>query len=206
MKKLFRRYGLFVAGVIIGSVLAATITAIAVGEIISAQYNHELKVIYNGNELDLDVPMIAVVDSDDPRSAVNYMPIRAVLEAMGYDVDYDPVNRAALINTQENGGGTENQEIDSVAITYDGIMRQDITLRVGEIVPLGIRIEPVGAECGGEIDWTYDRVVGEEIVIIEVDTDSNGLRFIVTGISPGISTLQVSVGGVGAYCILRVVE
>ena len=119
MKKNIRRHGLHVLCFLIGAVLATGITAFALGNIISAEYNHELKVIYNGQELQLAAPMIAIVDSDNPRSAVNYMPIRAVLEAMGYNVGWDSEARAALVTAAgyvedtEDAGQAEEPEDNS---------------------------------------------------------------------------------------------
>ena len=81
----------------------AMVTALCVGGasassgISSAEYN-ENKVMYNGNELDLsERPMISVVKEGEVYFS-NYMSIRAVLEEMGFLVDWDEDTNTVIVS------------------------------------------------------------------------------------------------------------
>lgn len=82
--------------------LAATVgitTVFAAGGIKSAEFNSN-KVFFNGNEISLSAqPMISLV-KDGETAFSNYMPVRAVLEAMGYEVEWDEDVRAVNIKTK----------------------------------------------------------------------------------------------------------
>jgi len=63
----------------------------------SAEFN-ENKVLYNGEELDLSSqPMISVVNEGEVYFS-NYMPVRAVLERMGYKVDWDDETNTVMVS------------------------------------------------------------------------------------------------------------
>lgn len=84
----------FVAGIVVGAIGLTTV--FAAGSIKSATFN-ENQVIYNGQALSLSQPMVSVVKEGE-KNASNYMPVRAVLEAMGYIVDWDGSRNAVVIN------------------------------------------------------------------------------------------------------------
>ena len=88
----------FITGIMVGAI--GLTTAFAAGSIKSAIFN-ENQVIYNGQALPLAQPMVSVVKEGE-KNASNYMPVRAVLEAMGYTVDWDSSKNAVVIN----GNGT----------------------------------------------------------------------------------------------------
>jgi len=77
-------------------------TIFAANAIRSASFN-DVSVVFNGIELDLDRPMISIVLEESPEFFSNYMPVRAVLEAMGYDVGWDGENNAVLVTRHEPG-------------------------------------------------------------------------------------------------------
>ena len=89
--------------------------------------------------------------------------------------------------------------VESLTITYDGRRREDITLRVGERVPLGVRIEPAGIELEDEIEWLSSDSNFFDVVPIPERT-----RATVTGVGVGTGTLIVRVGDIEATCIVRV--
>lgn len=84
----------FVAGVMVGAI--GLTTAFAAGSIKTATFNDN-QVIYNGQALTLSQPMVSVVKEGE-KNVSNYMPVRAVLEAMGYTVDWDSSRNAVIIN------------------------------------------------------------------------------------------------------------
>ena len=90
-------------GIVIGVVGLTTV--FAAGSIKTATFN-ENQVIYNGQTLSLSQPMVSVVKEGE-KNASNYMPVRAVLEAMGYTVDWDSSKNAVVIN----GNGNKNTKI-----------------------------------------------------------------------------------------------
>ncbi len=121
----------FIAGVIIASV--GTSVVFAAGGIKSASFNSN-KVIYNGKELDLKgFQMISVV-KDEEINASNYMPVRAVLEAMGYTVDWDGENNAVIIednvltSNKEEDSGETSQKID----ISECVRLRDFLINIGD--------------------------------------------------------------------------
>lgn len=92
----FKRIGTLATGVIIGVVLSIGATAFAAGTIKSAEYNSN-KVLLNGEELKLAAPLISIVEEETPQNTVNYMLVRAVLEAMGYVVSWDAASNSINI-------------------------------------------------------------------------------------------------------------
>jgi len=97
MKKL-KRIGTLATGIIIGIVLSVATTVFAAGVIKSAVYNSN-KVIFDGEELELAMPLISVTEEETPNSFSNYMPVRAVLEAMGYTVGWDGDTNSVTVSS-----------------------------------------------------------------------------------------------------------
>ena len=86
-------------GVVIGMSLTVGTTVLATSIISSATFN-DTRVIFNGQELALDQPLISVVLEGETNMR-NYMPVRAVLEAMGYTVEWDGANNTAVITSSK---------------------------------------------------------------------------------------------------------
>jgi len=89
--------------VVVTTMVTAASTAPAVADvqvpaIQSAQYNQN-KVIFNGQTLDLSGQPMISVQEEGVSGIYNYMPVRAVLEQMGYAVAWDGVNYAVLVTT-----------------------------------------------------------------------------------------------------------
>ena len=94
--KSLRDLRIFAMGLVVGLLLIGT-TVYAASAIRSATFN-DVSVIFNGTELELAMPLISVVTEENPGAISNYMPVRAVLEAMGYAVDWDGANNAVLVD------------------------------------------------------------------------------------------------------------
>lgn len=92
----FKRFRTLATGIIIGVVLSIGVAAFAAGTIKSAEYNIN-KVVFNGEELTLTAPLISVIDEATPQDFANYMPVRAVPEAMGYVVSWDEAHSSINI-------------------------------------------------------------------------------------------------------------
>ena len=164
MRNLLKRYGLLITGVIIGALLTTAATALA-ANILSADYNAN-KVIFDGQELELDRPLISVVDDEMDGAFANYMPIRAVLEAMGYTVVWDGANSAVLVTTPSASNLTLTQTVN-------------IELMMGGPVPVAVVItaDPDFTEWRAEFTiagsnffaaGTFD----DDMVMTVVETDS----------------------------------
>jgi len=92
-------------------------------------------------------------------------------------------------------------DVRSVTIMYRGDrVVTDLTIEIGEHIPLHVRIEPLGIEMS-EITWfTSNRDVFEVVQRRPNDTTAVAI----TGLSVGTATLVVKVGEVEAECIIRV--
>lgn len=100
----------FVSGIIIGTIGITTVFA-TVG-IKSATFNTN-KVIFDGVELNLHGGQMISVVRDGEKDASNYMPVRTVLESMGYSVDWDSIKNAVIINDKKN----ESKQNDNILQT-----------------------------------------------------------------------------------------
>ncbi|MCL2397972.1 MAG: copper amine oxidase N-terminal domain-containing protein [Defluviitaleaceae bacterium] len=118
MRKL-KNVKIFVMGLVAGMLLVGT-TVFAAGAIASAAFNAN-RVIFDGDELDLDMPLVSIVTEANPDFFSNYMPVRAVLEAMGYEVDWDGANNAVLVTTRAIAPVTANELGATVWLSATGI-------------------------------------------------------------------------------------
>lgn len=91
----------FTLGLVIGLLVATGATVFATNAIRSATFN-DTRIIFNGEELELAMPMISVVTEANPYGVSNFMPVRAALEAMGYIVDWDGERNAVLVSAIDN--------------------------------------------------------------------------------------------------------
>lgn len=87
----------FIIGIIVGTISVSTV--FASGGIKLASFNTN-KVIFNDVELDLKESQMISIVKDGEENASNYMPVRAVLEQMGYNVEWDGEKGAVIISTK----------------------------------------------------------------------------------------------------------
>ena len=111
--KLFTTY---LAGIMTAVLLMSVV--MATGVIKNVEFNSN-KVILNGNNLELSEQMISVTKEGEDGFR-NYMPVRAVLEAMGYNVDWDNATNSVLVNN--------NYLITSGSVTESGLTIRDVFL------------------------------------------------------------------------------
>ena len=86
----------FAAGMAVGLGAFFLSTAFASGGVQSARFNN-YTIYYNGQRLALNGQQMISVVKEGEGAARNYMPVRGVLEALGYTVDWDGQNDAVLI-------------------------------------------------------------------------------------------------------------
>jgi hypothetical protein len=87
-------------GFLAGLLTFASVTAIAAPRIESAEYSASKAFLLqsSGILLNEDNPMLSVADADAPAIAKSYMPLREVLERIGYRVDWDEKNGNVLLS------------------------------------------------------------------------------------------------------------
>lgn len=88
--------------------LTTYVTAYASTQIKSVAYNTN-KITYKGKELVLDKPLISVID-EGSENVSNYMPVRAVLETMGYSVEWDAENATIRISEVTKQASIQNAD------------------------------------------------------------------------------------------------
>ena len=96
----------FIAGLLIGA-LGIT-SAFAAGGIKSAEYNAN-RILFNGKELDLKGRQLISIIGDDEVDTRNYMPVRGVLEALGYTVDWDETTNTVIVTASEKTNDFSSQ-------------------------------------------------------------------------------------------------
>lgn len=111
----------FICGIMITTVGITTV--FAASGIKSATYNSN-QVVFNGRILDLSgVPMVSIV-KDKETNASNYMPVRAVLEQMGYIVDWNANTNSVIISDKveadvKNNDNENNIEMQVVTLVNE---------------------------------------------------------------------------------------
>jgi hypothetical protein len=85
----------FLSGLIIGIMVSTIATAFAVSTIKEAYINPNVKITYNGQQVDTEV--ITAVKEGDANGS-NYVPVRALSEAMGKTVSWDGETQTIRIN------------------------------------------------------------------------------------------------------------
>ena len=199
-------------GIVIGVV--ATVILFS-GVAAAASRTQDINVTFRDIKLVIDGKEFIPKDSDgkiiEPfiYQGTTYLPIRAVGEAFGKDVDWKGdistvfIESAAapatpLPSAPPSASQSSDTGITSVVITYSNRPVNDFTIQIGERVPLRVRIEPVGAESG--IVWSSS----DKKVFEVVPENPEGTSAIVTGIGNGTATLTVNVDGFEASCVIRV--
>ena len=203
-----------------GIVMGVVATVLLFGGVAAAAARtQDINVTFRDIKLMIDGKEFTPRDSDgnivEPfiYQGTTYLPLRAVGEAFGMDIDWKSDTSTVYI---DSGAATATPEppvstpaptpapqltdtgITSVAIVYANRPVNDLTLQVGERVPLYVRIEPVGIEQ--KIVWS-----SSDTSVFEVALDiPEGTAVHVTGRGAGTGTLTVKVDGVEATCIIRV--
>jgi len=142
----------------------------------------------------------------------NYLKLRDVLRVADVGVWYDNDKKEVYIERDKgydpnyNGHGSTlpaSQDIQSIQITFEGIVVTDFTDNAGTKIPLRVRVEPPGLHFNKEITWT-----SSDTSVFEVAKDNpEGTAATVTIIGSGSArsaTLTVAYGDIQAECIVRV--
>ncbi len=96
----------FIMGLFTG--LAITTTAVFGSNLIkSAEYNTS-KIVFDGVELDTAGQPMVSIQEEGVSGTKNYMPVRSVLEQMGYNVTWDGTNNTVIIKSTSNINNTDS--------------------------------------------------------------------------------------------------
>ncbi len=87
----------FIMGLVTGLTISTTVV-FGSNMIKSAEYNTS-KIIFDGVELDTSGQPMVSIQEEGSSGVKNYMPVRSVLEQMGYNVQWDGVNNTVIIKS-----------------------------------------------------------------------------------------------------------
>lgn len=87
----------FVCGLLVGIMLTLGITTYAIPEIKEAKFSPDIALVVNGERLDTEI--VSVVTTDKPGYMTNYVPARALSEALGATVTWDGKSRIISVDT-----------------------------------------------------------------------------------------------------------
>ena len=76
------------AGIIAGAIISVSIFGFSASVIKNAEYNNTT-ISLNGQKIPLTQPFVSIIDEQTPDFFSNYMPLREILEKLGYKVDWD---------------------------------------------------------------------------------------------------------------------
>ena len=191
-----------------GIVIGALAMALLVGGIAAAApLTRDIRVTYRNIKLVIDgtevTPKNVNGDVVEPfiYEGTIYLPLRAIGEALGKTASWDPETSTAFVVSEPSAAPTPHPpDTPHVEITYGGRHMDDISIKVGERVPLRVRIEPAGGDH--EIVWSSSNTDIFEVIAGTPDENSATI----TGISIGSGTLTVNVGGAEATCTVRVIN
>ena len=131
-------------------------------------------------------PDISLHDSAFPENTVIYV------AGVGQEV---PVGTAIEVHISS---GPAELPVESVTITFAGEVVTDFLGFVGVGTPLAVSIEPTNAAQGAEIIWESDNPN-----VVEITPDPGGLTATAMHMSPGWTTITVTVNGISGYVIAR---
>jgi hypothetical protein len=105
----------FICGLLVGIALTMGVTVSAVPEIKSAVFSPDIKLIVNGEAI--DTPVVSVVTVENPGYMTNYVPARALSEALGATVTWDGKARTISVSTDEPVTASSVPTQSSVTVT-----------------------------------------------------------------------------------------
>lgn len=158
----------FIAGLIIGSI---GITSVFGASFIKSAEYKSYDISLNGEKISISEPFISVTDTND--SAKVYMPVREILEALGYTVSlYDKSNTINIVNDKSyyNIEQPPNNESNNVVIdlknrnTFNMAESGNFYAKDNQTLKLQIDANVIN----GSVDFTLFNPDGEECDTIHI--------------------------------------
>jgi hypothetical protein len=160
-----------ISGLIIGILITTLAVSYAVSTIKEAYINPSVKISYNGQQIATEV--ITVVKQGDTNGS-NYVPVRALSEAMDKTVSWDGATSTISINdTMVLTKETEVETVDKITETPDGIRIFKSDFWDGKQYIEAARVQEKAKKNGYELKHFPERYTlrkGDEILIFDVPT------------------------------------
>lgn len=157
-----------IKGIIIGAALTTAIsTSIVIADDVFKTIEvlpNTMTVVVNGNKVNADNFLY---------DGTTYLPIRAVSEALGKDVQYDDKTRTATISEKKESDNINNQQITGKYIPESKYINDDLIIRVHDnsyyVSPL-IYLGKNGMEDIPNVSWNYLEDT-QEIILLKDKTE-----------------------------------
>lgn len=158
----------FIAGLIIGSISVTSV--IAASNIKSTEYKN-YDIALNGEKINISESFISITDNNN--NAKIYMPVREVLESLGYTVSmYDKSNTINIVNNKNYYNIIQNQNNKSNNVVIDLKNRNTFSMtetgnfyaKDNQILKLQIDAELIN----GSVDFVLFSPDGEEYETINI--------------------------------------
>ena len=175
----------FVCGLLVGIILTMGVTVSAVPEIKSAVFSPDIKLVVNGKTLDTQI--VSVVKSGEVKMT-NYVPARALSEALGATVTWDGANRTINVDTEaaiQSAPATQSTPITEAVPTPPA--KNDVGLPQLVVVNGYEYVKPSevlaalrarGYEMVNAVDPKYMQIVtDDEIIVKDIPSDARGGKF-----------------------------
>ena len=180
----------FVAGALIMAIILSAGVAVAATERNISVIFRDIRLVVNGETI---TPRDVQGNIVEPFiwQGSTFLPVRAVGEALGMPVSWDGETSTVYVGAvpEDEPISEPVSAIDSVAITFAGIVVTNFVENVGDRIPLAVRIEPEAAGYEASIFWSSS---APNIVDIVPD-DGFGLTATATHISRGMAVITVTV-------------
>lgn len=178
----------FACGLLVGFLLAFSVSLYAstVPSIKSAQFAPDIKLIVNGEAI--DTPIVSVVTVENPGYMTNYVPARALSEALGATVTWDGANRTINVDTEaaiQSAPATQSTPITEAVPTPPA--KNDVGLPQLVVVNGYEYVKPSevynalrarGYYLVNAVDPKYMQIVtDDEIIVKDIPSDARGGKF-----------------------------
>lgn len=175
----------FVCGLLVGIILTMGVTVSAVPEIKSAVFSPDIKLVVNGKTLDTQI--VSVVKTGEV-NMTNYVPARALSEALGATVTWDGANRTINVDTEaaiQSAPATQSTPITEAVPTPPA--KNDVGLPQLVVVNGYEYVKPSevynalrarGYYLVNAVDPKYMQIVtDDEIIVKDIPSDARGGKF-----------------------------
>jgi hypothetical protein len=168
----------FVCGLLMGIILTMGISAYAVPAIKSALFSPDIKLIVNGKTLDTQI--VSVVKTGEV-NMTNYVPARALSEALGATVTWDGKERVIEVSTESKETVTETTVESKSVSSINANLPEKVVVNGYEYVkPSEVlaALRARGYEMVNAVDPKYMQIVKDgEIIVKDIPSDARGGKF-----------------------------
>lgn len=173
-----------ISGFILGMFLTSIITVFSASAIKSAMFNDIIKLEVDGKPVNSELVTVVL---DGQENGSNYVPARALVEAMGGNVEWDGVNKKIVVTTKGNllaqaFDVTNVIDGDTFKIMYGG---KEVSVRlIGVDTPESVHPDATKNTEFGKVaaEYTKNKLTGKKVRLVKdvSETDKYGrlLRYV----------------------------